>query len=95
MTVKTAPHRPTAGELDAAKAMQLPMTDQDVQALFQLAHKADSQGQLAEAINVLQAAALARPDDWRIYEAFGGLYRGLGKDAEAEACFKEAKALRR
>lgn len=94
MSVRAPPHRPTAGELDAARAMALPSSDDDVQAMFQLAHRADAHGQLGEAINVLCAAALARPDDWRIYQAFGGLYRDMGRKTEAEACFTQAAALR-
>jgi Flp pilus assembly protein TadD len=95
MTVKIPPHRPTQGELDAAKTLQLPATDKDVQALFELAHRADEQGQLREALNLLQAAALARPDDPRIYAAFGGLYQDLGREADAAACFSQAHALQK
>jgi Flp pilus assembly protein TadD len=94
MSVKVPPHRPTKGELDAAKAIALPSSDQDLQALFELAHRADEQGQLREALNLLMAAALARPDDWRIYEAFGGLYKDLGREQDAAACFSQAHELR-
>jgi Flp pilus assembly protein TadD len=95
MSVKIPPHRPTQGELDAARAMELPSADQDVQALFELAHRADNQGQLTDALNLLRAAALARPDDWRIYAAFGGLYKDLGREADAAACFSQAHALQK
>jgi Flp pilus assembly protein TadD len=94
MSVQIPPHRPTQGELDAAKGMALPQSDQDVEALFELAHRADDQGRLGDALNLLRAAALARPDDWRIYEAFGALYRDMGREAEAAACFSQAHALR-
>lgn len=94
MSVNIPPHRPTQGELEAARAMALPQSEKDVEALFELAHRADDQGKPGDALNLLRAAALARPDDWRIYEAFGGLYRDLGREADAAACFSQAQALK-
>jgi Flp pilus assembly protein TadD len=93
MTIALPPHRPTPGELEAARAMELPATDAYVDAMLELVHVARTRSQTAEALNILRALVLARPEDRRIYQAFGVLYTDLGQQADAAACFAQASAL--
>jgi Flp pilus assembly protein TadD len=93
MSVNEPPHRPTAGELDAARQMNLPNRDDYLAAMLELAHRALSEGQPDRSIDVLKSLAMVRPDDPRIYEALSASYQKLGKVEPARMCSEEALRL--
>ena len=94
MSVKLPPHRPTEGELDAARKLNAPATEVYVASLFRLAQEAELQGQHPQALAFLRAVALARPDDPRVYQALGAVYQQLEQLVDAAACFSQAAMLR-
>jgi Flp pilus assembly protein TadD len=73
--------------------MELPTDDGYVEAMLDLVHIGRAQGAPNEALNILSALTLARPDDPRLYRALGILYRELGRPADAARCSEEAARL--
>ena len=93
MTIALPPHRPTPGELDAARKMKLPAGEDYLRSMLELAQTARNHRQPEEALNILRAVVLSSPDEPRLYHAFGVLYTELGRPADAAACFSEETRL--
>ncbi len=95
MGVAQPPHRPTPGELEATRRMNLPQSDGYVDSMLALAAKALAERRAEHAIDVLKGLVMIRPDDPRVYEAFGQGYQLLGQQAAAQLCLAEAAKLPR
>jgi Flp pilus assembly protein TadD len=90
MTIHRPPHRPTKGEIAAARMIDLPNDEEYARSMLDLAGAAFNAGAHSRAIDVLKGLALSRPNDARIYEALAAVYQVIGQPEEAELCFRAA-----
>jgi predicted Zn-dependent protease len=95
MSVDRVPHLPDAEELEGAKKLGLPGDDQTARVMLDLARRAFERRSYDDAMKVLKGLAIARPDDPRIYEAFGVLHQAEGRMDDARLCFETALSLDR
>ncbi len=93
MSVDHPPHRPDDEELSGAKKLDLPSDDQHANAMLELARRAFERKLYDDAMKILKGLVLGRPDDPRIYEAFGVLHQIQGRGEDARLCFEAALAL--
>lgn len=93
MSVDQPPHRPSKEELEGAKKLKLPGGDEHADATLQLAKRAFQQKSYDNAMAILEGLVIARPDDPRIYEAFGVVHQGKGEPDAAVLCFEAAVEL--
>jgi Flp pilus assembly protein TadD len=90
MTVDRPPHRPDDEEVRGAKKLGLPASDEHADTMLAAARKAFEAKSYANAIAILEGIVIARPDDPRIYEAFGVVHLALGEPDAARLCFEAA-----
>lgn len=90
MSVDEPPHRPSDEEIEGAKSLKLPGGDAHADASLQLARRAFEQKNYDNAMAILEGLVIARPDDARIYEAFGVVHQAKGEPDAAVLCFEAA-----
>jgi Tfp pilus assembly protein PilF len=95
MSVDQVPHRPDAEELEGAKKLGLTGDDQYANAMLDLARRAFEKRSYANAMKVLKGLVLSRPEDPRVYEAFGVLHQAEGRPDDARLCFETAFSIDR
>jgi Flp pilus assembly protein TadD len=93
MTIAHVPHRPSAEEHEAALSLALPADAHFADQMLAAAGKAFARSSYLDALNILKGIVITRPDDARVYEALGVLYRAWGARAAAVRCFEEALLL--
>ena len=95
MSVDQVPHRPDDEEVEGAKKLGLSGDDQTANVMLDLARRAFERRSYDNAMKVLKGLVISRPDDPRIYEAFGILHQAEGRLDAARRCFEAAFTLDR
>jgi tetratricopeptide (TPR) repeat protein len=95
MSVDQVPHRPDHEELEGARKLGLTGDDQYANVMLALARRAFEKRSYGDMMKVLKGLVISRPDDPRIYEAFGILHQAEGRADDARRCFETAYALDR
>lgn len=95
MTLAHPPHRPTDLEHQTGLELGLARDDAHARTILQIVGAGFANRKYDACLALLKPLVRVRPDDARIYEAFGLLYQVRGDLPSARACFEQALALDR